>query len=312
MKMKIVEKPLWLRIIIGLVLGIAAGVVLSPGVGLIGTEDMLTLAPWVAMPGNLFLSLVKMIMMPLVLSSIVLGISSSGDKSFLGRAASRVVPYFVMTTVVAVSIGALVATAMEPGKHFDQELVAQLMEGSPKAEQAPPPVAEREDLAIPDRIVRLIPTNYIQSRLDQDVLATVIIGLFLGTAMVFAAPKKVAGLGDFFVGLQEVSLRIVDWAMMLAPLAVFSLICQVVMRVGLDAVLGMAAYMASVLIGLLLLVVFYLILGVDRILDMCRTSVNVTGDLTAVTIMDRWLGKSKQEAGETEGETGGLSPSAAP
>ena len=104
MKMKIVEKPLWLRIIIGLVLGIAAGVVLSPGVGLISTEEMQTLAPWVAMPGNLFLALVKMIMMPLVLSSIVLGISSSGDKSFLGRAASRVVPYFVMTTVVAVTI----------------------------------------------------------------------------------------------------------------------------------------------------------------------------------------------------------------
>jgi Na+/H+-dicarboxylate symporter len=55
-----------------------------------------------------------------------------------------------------------------------------------------------------------------------------------------------------------------------------------------------------------------LILGVDRILDMCRTSVNVTGDLTAVTIMDRWLGKSEHEAGETERETGGLSPNAAP
>lgn len=253
MKMRIIEKPLWLRIMIGLVLGIAAGVVLSPGVGLISTEEMQTLAPWVAMPGNLFLALVKMIMMPLVLSSIVLGISSSGDKSFLGRAASRIVPYFVMTTVVAVSIGAFVATTMEPGKHFDQELVAQLMEGSPKTEQAPPPVAEREDLAIPDRIVRLIPTNYIQSRLDQDVLATVIVGLFLGTAMVFAAPKKVEGLGDFFVGLQKVSLRVVD---------------------------------------------------------MCRTSVNVTGDMTAVIIMDRWLGKSKQEVGETEGETSGLSPSA--
>ncbi|MBT8492611.1 MAG: dicarboxylate/amino acid:cation symporter, partial [Deltaproteobacteria bacterium] len=67
----------------------------------------------IAAPGNLFPALVKMIMMPLVLSSVVLGTSSSGDKSFLGRAASRVVPYFVMTTVVAVSIGALVATTME-------------------------------------------------------------------------------------------------------------------------------------------------------------------------------------------------------
>ena len=80
------------------------------------------------------------------------------------------------------------------------------------------------------------------------------------------ADATVEGLGDFFVGLQEVSLRIVDWAMMLAPLAVFSLICQVVMRVGLDAVLGRTAYMASVLIGLLLLVVFYLILGVPVVI----------------------------------------------
>ena len=51
-------------------------------------------------------------------------------------------------------------------------------------------------------------------------------------------------------------------------------------------------------------------LGVERALYMCRTAVNVTGDLTAVTIMDRWLGKPKQEASETEGETGDLSPSA--
>ena len=253
------SKPIWLQIIVALVLGIIAGVALSPGMGLITTDQMEGLAPWVALPGNLFLSLVKMVVLPLVFASIVLGITSSDDTNFLMRAASRILPYFVLTTVVAVTLGAVVGTVLEPGRHIDKALVSEMMAGNPKAEKEPPPTATQEDLTIPDRIVRLIPTNVIKSQLDEDVLAIVILAMFIGTAMVVSEPKNVSGIRGVLVGLQEISLKIVGWAMKLAPLAVFSLICRIVMRAGLDAITGMAVYMASVIFGLLLLLVFYLV-----------------------------------------------------
>ncbi len=423
---------LWLQIIFALVLGVLGGFLLSPEGGFITQAQMQAIAPWIGLPGNLFLALVKMIMLPLVFASIILGITSSDDKAFLRRAAARILPYFILTTIIAVTLGATVASVFKPGKHIDQEQIAKMMEGNPAAENPRPVEAPEEEVSLPDRIVQLIPTNYIQSQLDQDVLAIVILGMFIGTAMVVADPEEIKPLRGILIAVQAVSLKIVDWAMLLAPLAVFSMICRIVMRVGLDAVTGMAVYMGSVIFGLVLLMVFYLlvvfflgrrsplaflrqvynvqllafstsssaavmplsmqtaeeklgadksisqfivplgatinmdgtalyqvcatvfltqvygielglggllavaattvgasigtpstpgvgiivlatilqgvgvpasgvalILGVDRLIDMCRTSVNVTGDLVAVTVMDLWLAGVKPEASTT-------------
>ena len=249
-------KQLWFQVMVAMVLGVICGLLLSPTAGGWLTEASAELVgPWIALPGNLFLSLIKMVVIPLVLTSIIIGITSSDDTDFLKKVSLRIFPYFIGTTIVATSLGAGVATMVQPGKYIDSKLIADVMEGSPSLQA---PVSPDEKKHITDQLVSLIPTNYVQSVLDQDMLATVILALFVGMAMVAIGPDKTRTLSEVIQTLQAMAMKIIEWAMRLAPLAVFGLIANITMRVGFSAIAGMAAYVATVILGLLLLLGFYL------------------------------------------------------
>ena len=113
---------------------------------------------------------------------------------------------------------------------------------------------------ITDKLVDLIPTNYVRSALDQDMLATVILALFLGMAIVAIDNGRMKAFLDLIQAVQAISMKIIKWAMKLAPVAVFGLICSITMRVGFGAIAGMAAYVGTVLLGLIFLLVFYLLI----------------------------------------------------
>ena len=102
----LIRTRLWAQILIAMLLGITVGLALSPtGGALIEATAANTIASWLALPGRLFLALIQMVVVPLVLTSIVLGIASGGSSDFLRRIGTRIAPYFVITTIVAVSIG---------------------------------------------------------------------------------------------------------------------------------------------------------------------------------------------------------------
>ena len=255
--MKKLYTELWFQVMTAMVLGLIVGLVLSPfGLGLLSEASAEHVAPWIAMPGNLFLALIKMVVIPLVLSSIILGITSSEDINFLKKVSMRIFPYFIATTMIATSIGAGTALLIQPGQYIDSALIADVMENSSEADvTVVEPVAEQH---LTDRLIDLIPTNYIKSALDQDMLATVILALFIGMAMVAVAPARMKPMFEFIGAVQDISMKIIEWTMKLAPVAVFALICNITMRVGIGAIVGMAAYMGSVVIGLLLLLLLYL------------------------------------------------------
>ena len=239
-------------------LGVVLGIVLAPtGFGLLSEKISEQIAPWIALPGNLFLSLIKMVVIPLVLSSIVLGITSSEDKDFLKKVSLRIFPYFIATTVAATTIGAAMSTVLQPGKYIDSALIADVMEGSPAATA---PTAPAEEMHVTEKLVEMIPTNYIKSALNQDMLATVILALFLGMAIVALDSAKTASFLDWIQVIQSIAMKIIEWAMKLAPIAVFGLICNITMRVGFGAIAGMAAYVGTVIAGLALLLAFYMII----------------------------------------------------
>ena len=249
---------LWFQVVVAMVLGVIIGLILSPSAaGLLSENLSEMIAPWIALPGNLFLALIKMVVIPLVLASIIIGITSSEDTSFLKKVSLRIFPYFVVTTSVATAIGATLATLFKPGKYIDSSLIKDVMEGSPVVSA---PVAAAEKKHVSDQLIDIIPTNYIQSALDQDMLATVILALFVGMAIVALEPKKTSTLRDCIQTVQDITLKIIDWAMKLAPVAVFGLICNITMRVGFGAIAGMAAYVGTVLFGLICLLVFYLVI----------------------------------------------------
>ena len=255
---KTLRTQLWFQVVGAMVIGLAVGLLLSPsGAGLLAEETAESVGPWIAFPGNLFLALIKMVVIPLVLSSIVLGLTSTEDSAFLKKALLRILPYFVGTTVVAVAIGIGLTLLIQPGKYIASEMIRDVMEGSAVLGARAP----SETVHLSERLLRLMPTNYVQSVLDQDMLATVILALFIGVALTATGAKTADLMKGFFEAVQEISLTVIDWAMRLAPVAVFGLICNITMRVGFDAIAGMAAYVGTVLGGLALLLVFYLVLA---------------------------------------------------
>lgn len=252
-----VTGQLWFQVMVAMGLGLAAGLLLAPtGAGLLSEEAVAQSAPWIAVPGNLFLAIIKMVVIPLVFSSIVLGLTSSTDPDFLKKAAVRIFPYFVATTVISVAIGISLALLIEPGKFIDPEMIKDIMQGSPAAQVH----LDSTTIHIADQIVALIPSNYIKSVLEQDMLATVVLALIFGLALTAASSDPRQTLIALLQAVQEVALVIIGWAMKLAPLAVFALICTVTMRVGLGAIAGMAAYIGTVLLGLICLLAVYLLL----------------------------------------------------
>jgi Na+/H+-dicarboxylate symporter len=257
-----IRTRLWAQVLVGMVLGVAVGLLLSPsGAGLVSTGTADSIAAWVALPGKLFLALIQMVVVVLVLSSIVIGITSSGDPAFLRRAGWRVMAFFVVTTVAAVALGIALATALEPGRFVDVDMLERTMT---VVASDPPPMAEAvqvaEEVPMPERIIGLIPTNPFGAMLDHAMLQIVIMAIFIGIALMAMPAERAQPILDLLRSVQELSMTIVSWAMLLAPFAVFGLLAQITIKIGFDAIVGMSAYVGTVLLGLALLLVIYLII----------------------------------------------------
>jgi Na+/H+-dicarboxylate symporter len=257
-----IRTRLWAQVLIGMVLGVVVGLLLSPsGAGLVADATADSLAAWVALPGKLFLALIQMVVVVLVLSSIVIGITSSGDPAFLRRAGWRVMVFFVVTTVVAVVIGIIIASAIEPGRFVDADLLQRTMAG---VQSDATPLTETaqavERVPVPERIIGLIPTNPFGAMLDRAMLQVVILAIFIGIALMAMPAERAQPLLQLLQSVQELSMTIVSWAMLLAPFAVFGLLAQITIKIGFDAIVGMSAYVGTVLLGLALLLVMYLVL----------------------------------------------------
>ena len=99
----LLHKKLWLQVIFALLLGSLVGIILGPDMGLVSKSMAKTITNWLALPGNIFLEMIKMIIIPLIFSSIIIGILSSGDINFLKKIGPRIVVFFVITTIIAIN-----------------------------------------------------------------------------------------------------------------------------------------------------------------------------------------------------------------
>lgn len=254
---QLVRGRLWLQVMIGMVAGLTVGILIGPSVGWVPADTAAVVSDWLALPGHLFLALIQMIVIPLVFASIIRGLAASEDLEQLRRVGLRVALYFVGTTALAIIIGISFAGWIEPGRFIDP----QLLHGA-----AQNPVAEPEAVAppafddLPDRIITLVPANPLMAMAESNMLEVVIFAIIVGIALVIMAPAQSKPLLDLLGSLQEVCMTVVRWAMWLAPLAVFGLLASLTARLGLNALLGMAVYVATVLLALLTLFGLYLVL----------------------------------------------------
>lgn len=249
---------LWKKMLTGIAAGLAAGYAISPqGLGLLDEEMQAAALPWIALPGSLFMTLISMIVVPLVVSSVTLAVVSGRDMQHLRDTGIGVGLYFVATTVVAVVIGVTVATVIQPGRYVPQEL---LLGASEKAAELGDLPVVKDRPPLPEMLMKIFPVNPLKALLDKAMLQIVIGAVLLGVALLSIGQAKAAPLVALTESVQAVAMKFVDWAMAVAPYAVFSFLCTLTAQLGLETLRAMSAYMGSVLLGLLLVLGFYLLL----------------------------------------------------
>lgn len=252
---RLIKGRLWLKVIIGLLLGAGVGVLLNPSTGLVPENFSLWIATWLDLPGQIFMRLVQMIMIPLIFTSIITGIVSNTSEN-LKTFGLRLLLYFVFTTAVAIMIGLAVTLILKPGQYIFS------LGGFPNSGESEMAPNEQSNLIenIPNAISNLIPNNPLESILTGEMLAVVIFTIIIGVAITQLRQETAKPIIRFSEAIQKICMIVVSWAMMLVPYAVFGLIAALLSRTGVEIFLGLGYYMVVVILGLLILMTFYLVL----------------------------------------------------
>ncbi len=252
-----ITSRLWAQVVAGMVLGFGLGLLLSEPVGLVEPDVAEMVGIWLAMPGQIFLALIGMVLIPLIFSSIVGGLAGAGSAEELRSIGLRLAGFILLSTTVAAGIGVALARWLEPG------LGLAGFQAPPGGEVALPavPAVPNGESSVPDLIVSILPANPTASIVQGDMLAVVVLALLVGISVTQVQKSRAAPFLALMESLLSISMNIVKWAMFLAPVAVFGLMAQLVMRMGFEAMLGISGYIGTVLLGLAILLGLYLFIA---------------------------------------------------
>lgn len=256
-----VRTRLWAQVLVGLGLGFIVGSLLGPDLKLVSKDSGQVIGAWLAIPGRLFLNLISIALVPLVAISIIQGITGSGGGAALRRLGGRLLVFVIITTTLAAALGVVIAKVGQPGRFLQGSLQTDLkMEpgATEKKADPDPKVGKRLFERLPDLIVGLLPANMDQATLERNMLAIVINAVLTGIACLALGLQQVRPLLEVLAVVLDLAMIFVKWAMFLAPFAVFGLIAQLVIQVGLGTIGGLAAYAGCILLGLAVLYASYL------------------------------------------------------
>lgn len=217
---------------------------------------------WINPFGTIFVKLLKLIAIPLILASLVKGISDLKDISKFRNIGLRTIVIYICTTIVAITIGLLLVNAIKPGSGISEETIAKLTETyssdrgvTDKLEEA----SKQKDSGPLQFLEDMVPDNAFAALSDNSLMLQVIFfTIFLGISMLLIGEKRAKPLKDFFDTLNDVVLKMVDLIMLTAPIAVFALLANVVASSGdPDLLLALLKYSGVVILGLVLMILFY-------------------------------------------------------
>ena len=243
------------QIIIGLVLGLLYGIVAANNGWGSFTSD------WIAPFGTIFMNLLKLIAVPLVLSSLITGVASLSDLKKLSRIGGKTIAIYVGTTAVAVTIGLISVNMLQPG----DKVPDQMKENLQKTYQEDASVRAGSAQKVKDRgplqpIVDIVPSNFFSSASsNRNMLQVVFVAIFVGIGLIQIPKDKGKPVLDFFEGLNDVVIKLVDFIMLMAPVGVFALIAQTINKVAgndlsqvLELLGALGYYMIAVIFGLII------------------------------------------------------------
>lgn len=247
----LVQRKLWLKVLIAIALGIVLGAYLATTPSWLTEEQKTGLINWIALPGNLFIRIVQMIMVPLMFSSIIQGIAGGNNKDYLLKSGGKVLLYFAFTSIVTLILAVAIAGVLNPGDYMTIAVDEQLTQVASTGE------AMVNFSTLPEILTNLIPDNPLKSLVAGDMLSIVVFALIVGVSLVNLPKETSLPLLKVLYSVQEVTMAITKWTMKIAPLAVFGLMVQVTSQVGIETIFGLSMFIVTVLSGLLLTVFFY-------------------------------------------------------
>ena len=251
------DRRLTLYILIGMALGVVVGQVLHVAVD--AAVIKASVAPWLKLLSDIFLHMIKMLVAPLVLSTIVVGIAHMGDSSALGRIGFRALAWFITASLISIGLGLVMVNLLQPG----------LGAPIPDAAAAAAAVGEVKELKATEFILSVFPKNAFEAMATNNILQILVFSIFAGVAL-SAIGQKGAALVRGADALAEMMLQITGYVMRYAPIAVFAALANVVAASGLDILetyfkLLWGFYFSLILLWIILLSVGALFLGWKRI-----------------------------------------------
>lgn len=234
------------RILIGMVAGAVAGVCFGPDSGVLPVPGLVEWVEWI---GRIFLALLKMVVVPLVFCSLVVGVASLGDIRKLGRMGGMTIVYFTTTTLLALIVGMTIGNVVQPGKLMAEEERAALL-GSLDADAFAKVADASEAPGLVDQLVEIVPENPIESLAKGEMLQVIFFALMFGLALTAMEKKRARLVVDLAQRVSDAMVVLVRLVMKIAPYGVAVLLFKVVGTIGPSVLAALGVYCLVVLAGL--------------------------------------------------------------
>ncbi|HEY9169948.1 MAG TPA: dicarboxylate/amino acid:cation symporter [Lutibacter sp.] len=243
------------QILLGMVLGVVVGLLMTQFEG--GKEIVQN---WIKPFGSIFINSLKLIAVPLILGSLIKGVSDLKDISKLSKMGGKTISLYIFTTIIAVSIGLLLVNIIKPGNSISEETRQELVENysGDAAKYSDEAVKQKESGPL-QALEDIVPENIFGAASEnKNMLQVIFFAIFFGIGLILIPEKKSKPVKQFFDGFNEVILKMIDLIMLAAPFGVFALLAALVVESpSIDLFKALIWYAFTVILGLALMISFY-------------------------------------------------------
>ncbi|MFT5884988.1 MAG: proton glutamate symport protein [Arcticibacterium sp.] len=243
------------QIIIGMVAGLLLGALF-----LLFPWGKDFVVDWIKPFGTIFINSLKLIAIPLIIASLIKGVSDLNDIRQLSKMGTRTIGIYVITTVVAISLGLLLVNTVKPGRFIAESTRTEMMQSfSSEADTRISKAAETQEQGPLQALIDIIPENIVAAASSNgNMLQIIFFVVFFGIGMILIEPEKAKPVKVFFDGLNEVILKMIDVIMLAAPYGVFALLATLMVEApSADVFIALGAYALTVIAGLLILLFLF-------------------------------------------------------
>ena len=246
------------KILIGMALGVLFGLIMS---NFEFGKDLIS--DWIKPFGTIFINSLKLIAIPLILASLIKGISDLKDIAKLSKMGGATIVTYMITTVIAVSIGLIVVNVVKPGESISEETRLELISAyESDADEKREVAADTKNSGPLQALVDVVPSNIVSAAGDnKNMLQVIFFAILFGISMILIPPDKSRPIKEFFDSLNDVVLKIIDLIMLFAPYGVFALLATLIVEAPKwDLLQSLLLYSMTLILGLAVLILLYLVI----------------------------------------------------